>query len=81
MSHSDTAIDELNALNAKFFEEMRASAEYRFGYCRSAINTAIWFLENGKVSQALENLQATAILMQDKEPETFEERKLLHDQN
>lgn len=80
MSHSDNAIEELNALNDKFFKEMRESAEYRFGYCRSAINTAIWFLERGKIEQALENLKATATLMKDKpEEESFEERKCRHD--
>jgi hypothetical protein len=66
MSHSDLAIDQLNALNDKFFEEMRVSVWYKFGYCRSAINTAIWFLERDKVEQALENLKATATLMRDK---------------
>ena len=67
MSHmKNLAIDELNALNDKFFEEMRESAEYRFGYCRSAITTAIWLLELGKNENALNALKDCAELMKDR---------------
>ena len=58
------AIEELNALNDKFIEEMRSSEAYRAGYLGSAVRTAIWYLELGKPKQALENLKATAKIMQ-----------------
>ena len=45
--------------------EMRKTADYKVGYLRSAVSTAIHFLEHGHVSEALENLRATEALMKE----------------
>lgn len=64
MSHSDMAITEQQ--KEEFFQTMRESADYKFGYCRSAITTAVWLLELGKPENALSCLKSCLEMMKDK---------------
>lgn len=62
MGHSDMAIPEQQ--KEEFFKEMRESDAFKLGYCLSTIRTAIWYLDLGKVPEAMKTLLETKKLME-----------------
>lgn len=65
----ERVIDEMNSLEEKWWEEFHSSDSFKFGYCRSAINTALWLLDLDKVDQAKACLRDCSELMRDKPAE------------
>jgi hypothetical protein len=62
----DRAIDVMNKEDDKFFAELRASDSYKFGYCRSVINLALWHLNKGRKKEAVKALKDCSEMMRDK---------------
>ena len=64
MGYSAKAMEEIE--REAWLEDISRHDSFKFGYCRSAINTALWFYDLGHTDQAIKVLRDCAEMMREK---------------